>query len=691
MSVSKYAAILPDGRILLSSTQRGAMQQVADSGFTGRMVVEEKTVSRARPNESETTATGRDLFNPVWKALENANLPLKGDRITRGSKDTDAEYNERVRSMDRRYKGMSEEAVMKIPLKEAVERMHRIFRFLRVEQTEPVLGPDNKQIVVVDENTGKKQALRQQKLARHSPSWNRISEDTRERRKLREEDEWGVIYEPIQWVKLPAGWEELSDNSSAVRNKAAEYAEALIGINLKLVKGTTKPSSPYSIATDQDAYLIGVNLFPANKLLESGSSSFRTRYAFTPFAQILTSIAETGKAPATVKNIPTGAGHEVTTEKLGLTKEQIQNLESAFYSQKTKQMNYGWTVCTGASDACKAACLVYTGQNTSAFKNDWKKASALLCLIADPAAYVRLMVEAIHRGEATVSRAHAKTVKKGKALEKQRFFVRLNLLSDIPWEAMVPWLFHRFPGVQFYDYTKVMERDPEAMMGVRNYDLTYSYSGTDKNFKKVSEKLYGYLDGKSSPKRAAVVFLGYLLKDGTAVSAGADVPSEESVKIARTTGEYKYGYGLPLRTDVFAPAELKGTEEGMLLVTNGDRHDARPLDPPNAAWPHSTISGLIFKPPGGGQTLDEQRMAKAKAAADSAFVIPTLIEQGTAELPVPSRRFQAMLRKPKDKAASNPKGSYTARINGQQIVGIILAPEAPRFEGPDGNADSGVA
>jgi hypothetical protein len=50
-----------------------------------------------------------------------------------------------------------------------------------------------------------------------------------------------------------------------------------------------------------------------------------------------------------------------------------------------------------------------------------------------------------------------------------------------------------------------------------------------------------------------------------------------------------------------------------------------------------------------------------------------------------------MLRKPKDKAASNPKGSYTARINGQQIVGIILAPEAPRFEGPDGNADSGVA
>jgi hypothetical protein len=57
--------------------------------------------------------------------------------------------------------------------------------------------------------------------------------------------------------------------------------------------------------------------------------------------------------------------------------------------------------------------------------------------------------------------------------------VRLNGTSDIRWET-VPFeshanIFEAFPNVQFYDYTKDVNRKelPE------NYDLTFSYSGVD--------------------------------------------------------------------------------------------------------------------------------------------------------------------------------------------------------------------
>lgn len=59
--------------------------------------------------------------------------------------------------------------------------------------------------------------------------------------------------------------------------------------------------------------------------------------------------------------------------------------------------------------------------------------------------------------------------------------VRLNGTSDIKWENVpltvngidYPNIFAVFPEIQFYDYTKIPNRDnlPE------NYDLTYSYSG----------------------------------------------------------------------------------------------------------------------------------------------------------------------------------------------------------------------
>ena len=65
--------------------------------------------------------------------------------------------------------------------------------------------------------------------------------------------------------------------------------------------------------------------------------------------------------------------------------------------------------------------------------------------------------------------------------------VRMNAFSDIVWEKLWPELFARFPGVKFYDYTKIGARiyfdsgpDDGYVPGLRalpsNYSLTFSRS-----------------------------------------------------------------------------------------------------------------------------------------------------------------------------------------------------------------------
>jgi hypothetical protein len=57
----------------------------------------------------------------------------------------------------------------------------------------------------------------------------------------------------------------------------------------------------------------------------------------------------------------------------------------------------------------------------------------------------------------------------------QPLVVRLNVVSDVPWEREYPGLFADFPTVQFMDYTKDISRilDPSRP---RNYHLTFSRS-----------------------------------------------------------------------------------------------------------------------------------------------------------------------------------------------------------------------
>jgi len=117
-------------------------------------------------------------------------------------------------------------------------------------------------------------------------------------------------------------------------------------------------------------------------------------------------------------------------------------------------------MCAGSTEACRHSCLVFAGQNYAADWSIYAKFLKTRMLFDDPVSFGRLLYAACER--------HYRNSPKHGFLPA----VRLNVLSDVPWELVFPELFVRLPGLQFYDYTKVPGREPPA-----NYDLTFSNSG----------------------------------------------------------------------------------------------------------------------------------------------------------------------------------------------------------------------
>lgn len=126
----------------------------------------------------------------------------------------------------------------------------------------------------------------------------------------------------------------------------------------------------------------------------------------------------------------------------------------------------GHNVCPWASKGCSMACLginskrlrMSTGRNSKAWKT-------LLFL------YKRNIFEWMLFNEikVLVQRAAKKNLKPS---------VRLNGTSDIAWESIFPDIFYKFPQVQFYDYTKSINRYNAFLQGKLppNYYLTFSHS-----------------------------------------------------------------------------------------------------------------------------------------------------------------------------------------------------------------------
>ena len=199
----------------------------------------------------------------------------------------------------------------------------------------------------------------------------------------------------------------------------------------------------------------------------------------------------------------------------------------------------GLGLCVGSNAACRATCLVYSGQNPVADAQTRVKLHRTESLLREPVAWLRMFLAS--------TQWHIDWCKKRKLVP----YLRPNVLSDIPWELVFPDMFRLFPNLSWYDYTKVAGR----ITGAANYDLTFSFSGT--NDRHVEYEL-------TRGHRIAVVF--WLPR-----SCGRVKPPCDKVTDLTFMGQ---------------------------RVLDGDRHDFRPLDPPG-----SVIGLTYKTPMVGGERL----------------------------------------------------------------------------------------
>ena len=156
----------------------------------------------------------------------------------------------------------------------------------------------------------------------------------------------------------------------------------------------------------------------------------------------------------------------------------------------------GVNLCANADNAqCHIACLKSAGRMVMAFDARLTRTKLYL---TNQAEYFRQLVKEI------------KAFNKKAEQNNLTPLVRLNGTSDIRWENVGFYsegvyyrnIMERFDAVQFYDYTKIPNRE-KSINGVQsfptNYDLTFSYSGA-KGFEKFTDR--AFKDGK----RVAVVF-----------------------------------------------------------------------------------------------------------------------------------------------------------------------------------------
>jgi hypothetical protein len=231
---------------------------------------------------------------------------------------------------------------------------------------------------------------------------------------------------------------------------------------------------------------------------------------------------------------------------------------------------HGFTNCLHSTSECRMACLVNTGQR--ALGSGAFAASYL---------YSRMLRE--HAPEFLML-VHNECIKSFLQAQRGGFsrFLRLNVMSDIPWELFAPGMIEnatqvarkqilgnrrwtRRDGIMFYDYTKVAGRTPSP----DHYDLTYSFSGMQSS---IDEMIAGWEHGR----RSAVVFV---FRENELVKGTAGAGYRETY--------YRGDPGAKLKKieSTHLPFKFFGHE-----VFNGDKSDIRPLDPKG-----TKVVGLAYK------------------------------------------------------------------------------------------------
>jgi hypothetical protein len=129
----------------------------------------------------------------------------------------------------------------------------------------------------------------------------------------------------------------------------------------------------------------------------------------------------------------------------------------------------GYNVCAGATAECIAACLHESGHNKIDTKGVITNAriKKTQMFFEDRQFFMQWVI-------AEITKYQKLAEKKGMG-----FSVRLNGTSDLSpliFKLDGKCILDIFPDVQFYDYTKILNRSRVAAQ-YSNYDLTFSYSG----------------------------------------------------------------------------------------------------------------------------------------------------------------------------------------------------------------------
>lgn len=328
----------------------------------------------------------------------------------------------------------------------------------------------------------------------------------------------------------------------------AGMADAWIGQNYKTLKPSQDPGKP--------AVMMGLTLVPAwhAKLASKGAG---------PYERLFVAQGKTDNQSALELQ-------GMKSKMLARWQDERIGFPGNFAS--------GFNLCEGSSRECRDSCLIFAGQNASTRYNTYRKVAQVMALLQQPVAFMRMLVESIDKW--LIDCTFYKRPRK--EMEFSPFF-RLNMLSDIPWERLAPWLFSRFKPVEngrplrWYDYTKVPDR--RAMPGFpANYDLTFSLSGDDEN------EAYARREMELYDSKVAVVFLG-------------------KKKSAKGEWEPILVKGDKASKQVPLPDGFWGMD-----VVDGDRSDVRPHDK------KGVCVGLRWKIPSGhrsGQRPDYEGMSFA--------------------------------------------------------------------------------
>jgi len=135
----------------------------------------------------------------------------------------------------------------------------------------------------------------------------------------------------------------------------------------------------------------------------------------------------------------------------------------------------GFNTCKHAG-FCKEVCIVKTGLNvmTAAQKSRIDKTR---WLFYDQKGFLTHL----HKEIGNLYDKH-----------ENNLLIRLNILSDIPWERIDPTLFSKYPNAQFIDYTKYIDRACDSKFDKKwpvNYELTYSWNEKSHSHKRKINKL----------------------------------------------------------------------------------------------------------------------------------------------------------------------------------------------------------